>query len=139
MRQWLAVLVVLCFSSACASQQVFKWKDGAGIVHYSQQPPPKGVKNVQMNLSEKGAGENVSESSANPPQKIHDEVALDKASDKQEKHLCSTARQNIELLKSGAMIASGGDIKVATQLKGDQREKALSDARTEAKRYCHAP
>lgn len=134
---WLSTLALFCFSSACLSQQVYKWKDGAGTIHYSEQPPPNGVKKVRMKLSVNDAGENISESDATPTSKPDDQTALDKANDKQERHLCSTARQNMKLLDSGAMIASGGDIKVATQLAGEQREKARGEAQAQVERYCH--
>lgn len=36
-----------------ASAQVYRWTDKAGTVHYSNEPPPKGVKATQLDIDAK--------------------------------------------------------------------------------------
>lgn len=133
-RLRLIVLALLCVgSAACFSQQVYKWKDAAGTMHYSQQPPPDGVKGTQMRLPTA----DVAVDAVPPATSQKGMAALDKANDEQIKHLCSVARQNQKLLDSDAMIASDGDIATATQLVGEQRERERNEAKAQVARYCH--
>lgn len=138
-HRWTAVLALSClgFSAICFSQQIYKWKDAAGIIHYSEQPPPEGVRKTQLKLSVSGATESAPKVVDQVTSGAGEASALDKADSEQEKHLCSVARQNLKLLDSDSMIASGGDIKTATQLVGEQREGARGEAKAQVKRYCH--
>jgi hypothetical protein len=120
-------------SAPCVSQQVYKWRDAAGTVHYSEQAPPVSMKSTSISLSSSTA----TETPAADPVVPTDEAALAAASDKQEQHLCTVARGNLALLDSDSIIANGGDIATATQLRGEQREKARAEAKSQIARYCH--
>jgi hypothetical protein len=44
-----AALLLLCFIAASAQAgELFRWVDAAGNVHYTDQPPPSDVKNVEQ-------------------------------------------------------------------------------------------
>ena len=49
--RFIALLVLFLCSSAFA--QVYRWKDGAGTVHYSSEPPPKGVNATTLDIDAK--------------------------------------------------------------------------------------
>jgi hypothetical protein len=126
------------FCAAGLCQQIYKWKDAQGTVHYSEKAPPDGVEGTSMSLSGHAAG-NSSMIAPSPPMTptAEEEDALDIASKKQEEHLCAVAKQNLELLNSDAMIASDADLDTATQLRGDQRKAKRSEAVAQIARYCH--
>lgn len=50
MRWLVAFLLVL---PCAAGAQVYRWKDSAGTVHYSSEPPPKGVKATKLDIDAK--------------------------------------------------------------------------------------
>jgi len=124
-------------ASTCMAQQVYKWTDASGTVHYSEQPPASGVKNERMTLSGATEGTASAEAAQAEADAAADPEALQKANDAQEAHMCSVARDNLKLLDSDARIASGGDITTATQVIGEEREKARGEARSQIERYCH--
>jgi len=138
------LVVSITLSFFCATgfcQKIYKWKDAQGVVHYSEKAPPDGMKGTHMNLSVH-AGEGSDNSSTISPSPAmtptaEEENALDIASKKQEEHLCAVAKQNLELLNSGAMVASDADLDTATQLLGDQKEARRSEAAAQIARYCH--
>lgn len=49
MKSKLLLLTLLCAAASAyaVEGQVYKWTDAAGIVHYSDAPPPKDAQNVQ--------------------------------------------------------------------------------------------
>ncbi|WP_156804291.1 DUF4124 domain-containing protein [Rhodanobacter fulvus] len=131
-----AALGLFCVVGVC--QEIYKWKDAAGTVHYSEKAPPDGVKNTRMTLSGH-VDDNSSElpPSSPLPTTAEAKAALDLASKKQEEHLCTVAKQNLELLNSDAMIASDSDLDSATQLLDEQRATKRSEAQAQIARYCH--
>ena len=46
MRAAAAPALALVFAAAAAQGQTYKWKDAAGVTHYSDTPPPKGAAQV---------------------------------------------------------------------------------------------
>lgn len=136
-RQMCANLVgglMLAVTLSAGAEQVYKWKDSGGTVHYSQQPPPAGVKASSVALSG-STGASVPVPPSPPESAKADEVQ--QADHRQRKHLCEVATHNIALLSQGAMVASGSDISSATQLNPEQRQQALKSAQADQGRYCH--
>jgi len=133
------LLAVSCLfvASACVAQQVYKWTDATGTIHYSEQPPPGDVKSERMTLAGATAGTPTIAEATAAADEVADSKALEKASDAQEERMCSIARQNLALLDSDARIASGSDVTTATQVIGEEREKARDEARSQIERYCH--
>jgi hypothetical protein len=48
-----ALFLALVLSTAAAHAQVYRWVDAKGTVHYSNAPPPPGVKAVQLPIDAK--------------------------------------------------------------------------------------
>jgi hypothetical protein len=132
----LGLLVMCGVGTTCeAWQTIYKWKDASGTMHYSEQAPPPDVKKTRVTLSGLGVGESTPASAGTSAQA--NEATLKTANQQQMDHLCTVARTNLKLLDSSAMITSGSDISTATQLRGDQREKARVDAKSQVAQYCH--
>lgn len=56
MRQLLFLVAFLPFAAQAANHQVYRWLDKQGVVHFSDQPPPADVRNVQQVNYAGGAG-----------------------------------------------------------------------------------
>lgn len=135
-NSWLCAMagMVLLHAASVGAQEAYKWTDANGTVHYTQQPPPKGVATAHMKISQSGA----TSSSVDPVgAKAGAANELKEANVRQSKHMCEVARSNLEMLKGGGMITSGDDITSAKQLDADQRQQAVATAQADIDRYCH--
>lgn len=61
------VMICLLFSAtSLVDAKIYKWKDSNGVIHYSQDPPPRGVKTLStMESIQSSASANSSAVSAN--------------------------------------------------------------------------
>lgn len=135
-NRWLWILAgaALLWTASAGAQEAYKWKDANGTVHYSQQPPPQGVANAHMKLSQSGAAS----APTDPAQPRADAGSeLQDANVRQRKHMCEVAKGNLKMLDGGGMITSGEDIASAKQLDPDQRQQAVATAQADIDRYCH--
>jgi protein-tyrosine-phosphatase len=121
------------------AQQVYKWRDAQGTIHYSEQPPPIGVKSsvlrlaADMNTGKTESLEDSKAASSEGGQASDSIVALDQA---QRHSLCQTARNNFKLLSGQVIVVNGGDITTARQLDEEQRAKARDEAQAQIGQYC---
>lgn len=116
--------LLLLAAGACvgaSATNVYQWKDAKGVTHSSDKPPP-GTGYDTRRIDTRG------EPVESPA------VATSPAVDPQ----CATARQNLQLLGSGATVMrdTDGDGKPDTALSDEDRaaQKTLADAA--AKAYC---
>lgn len=56
MRLLLLLAIVLPCAAQAANHQVYRWVDKGGVVHFSDQPPPPDIRNVQQVDYAAGAG-----------------------------------------------------------------------------------
>jgi hypothetical protein len=113
----LALLLPAALASApLAAQQVYKWKDAAGVTHFTADPPPQGQHYEAREVDHHQA-------TARPEQAATD--VGDAAARPAEDPGCATARGNLDLLngKAQVMVDSNGDGKPDKPLAGDEREK----------------
>lgn len=59
MRALLILGVWFALAAAAMAQQMYRWVDSDGRVHYTQTPPPTGAKNVQRKPLSAGGGDSV--------------------------------------------------------------------------------
>lgn len=131
-RLWLLLLLT---PAVVAAQQVYKWTDAAGTVHYSEHRPV-GAATV-MKLS----GD---EHPATPEQAVEEasraladgQAELAQVDRRQRQRMCAKARGNLKLLDSDAMVLGHGDMKTATRLSDEQRSAARSEAKQQMGMYC---
>ena len=102
---------------------VYQWKDAKGVTHYSQTPPAQGKFQSRTMYQRQPAV--VNETTAAAPT---------------ESPQCTTARNNIDLIQSGAKLKmdSDGDGKPDRDLSDSDREKQLQIAQTVARVNCNA-
>lgn len=125
------LLLVLSAGSAVA-QDVYKWTDASGTVHYGQQPPPQGAAKVTLR-----GGVATTQAPPATPASTNDPHALEQANAAQRKHFCDTAKRNLDLVNSKAMIVGAGGIESAKQLSDEDRAKARTEAQAQMAEYCH--
>ncbi len=103
--------------------EVYQWKDAKGVTHYSQTPPAQGKFQARSIYQRQPAvdGQTVAATPTESPQ-------------------CTTARNNIDLIQSGAKLKmdSDGDGKPDRDLSDTDREKQLQIAQTVARVNCNA-
>ena len=131
-RLW---LVVLLAPSVVAAQQAYKWTDAAGTVHYSEHRPVGAATVMKL------PGD---EHRTTPEQAVEDasraltggQAELAQVDRRQRQRMCATARGNLKLLDSNAMVLGNGDMKTATRLSDEQRNAARSEAKQQMGMYC---
>lgn len=121
-------------SAPVAAQQVYKWKDAAGVTHFTAEPPPGGQHYEAREVDHH-------EAVPQAPQAATDNRDARPATT--EDPGCATARGNLELLKGKAQLTvdSNGDGKPDKPLADADRAKqrALAEATIAAKCSATAP
>ena len=138
-----ALLVLLC-AAACAwsadRQQVYKWTDANGVVHFTDTPPPRETKDVQaLHLiggttaaAEPAAADDKPKDAANPAQ-----TGATAAADADQAALCKQAHANLELLQSNTPVGiPGPDGKATTPIDDKTRQGQIASATLAVSRYC---
>ncbi|AKC87244.1 DUF4124 domain-containing protein [Pseudoxanthomonas suwonensis] len=115
--------LLLLAAGVCASamaNNVYQWKDASGVTHSSDKPPP-GQKYDTRRIDSRG-------------QYVDAATPAAAAVDPQ----CATARQNLQLLGSGAPVMrdTDGDGTPDTALTDEDRAAQKSLAEAAAKAYC---
>lgn len=146
MNRKLVLLALSCFmvGAYAADQQVYKWTDAAGVVHFSDSPPPKDAKDVQLMRISGGdrphsvnsppngepgdaltADANSSAGNAAPPD----------AKDANAK-ACATARNNLDLLQSKMPVSVTGPDGKPIPLNDKARAAQIAAANANIALYC---
>jgi len=138
----LLLLALLCAATAASAEQVYKWTDSAGVVHYSDAPPPQNTQNVQTvhvsggvhALPTEAAATTEPESkpegaaangNAPPPGVTADAAELRKKN-------CQQARANLELLQSNYPVAGTN----GKALDDSSRRAQITDTNAQVTFYC---
>jgi len=108
----------LLASAPLAAQQVYKWKDAAGVTHFTADPPPQGQHYEAREVDHHEAVPQAAQSGS-------DSTDANARPDAAEDPGCATARGNLELLKgkSKVMVDSNGDGKPDKPLADADRAK----------------
>lgn len=136
-----ALLVLACAAASAWSadkQQVYKWTDANGVVHFSDAPPPSETKNVQaLHL--------VGGTTAAAPAAAADEKPKDPAAPPgtattgapaDSSELCKQSRANLELLQSKTPVGIAGADGKAAPLDDQARESQIANAKLAIAHYC---
>ena len=102
--------------------EVYQWMDAKGVTHFSQTPPTQGKFQARSIYQRQPAVANQTTAAAPA-----------------ESPQCTTARNNIDLIQSGAKLKmdSDGDGKPDRDLSDSDREKQLQIAQTVARVNCN--
>jgi hypothetical protein len=139
-RKLLLLALACCITAAyAADQQVYKWTDAAGVVHFSDSPPPKDAQNVQLIRVSGGdrphsvdAGTN-SEPGSQPQEDANS--ASPKTGDANVK-ACANARNNLELLQSKVQVSVMGADGKPQPLNDKARAAEIAAANAQIAAYC---
>jgi hypothetical protein len=143
MNRPVALLVLACAASSAWSadkQQVYKWTDANGVVHFSDAPPPNDTKNVQ---SVRLVGGMTSAAPAGAPDDTPKDgvaasgtAAAAGATTADPAELCKQARANLELLQSKTPVGIVGADGKATAIDDSARDGQIANAKLAIAHYC---
>ncbi|HJR14154.1 MAG TPA: DUF4124 domain-containing protein [Rhodanobacteraceae bacterium] len=138
-------LSLACASGFAGAQQIYKWKDANGVIHFSQTPPTSGMHYTKMHL----AGEPEVSSTPLPASSPQDNTGQnarvaarpaasggsqpDTPANRAE--LCKQLSSNITLLQSKQPVVTSGDGKQQV-MSDNARESQLATARAQQVQYC---
>lgn len=138
----LGLLAASIATSGQAAEKVYKWKDAAGVTHFSDAPPPKGTQfeNVQVKGEAPIAtADNGASAEANAGEKKAQEQAGTADPNKPasgDKGPCEQARNRLVLLESKSelnTIENGKTVPMTPQM----RAAELNVARAQVQSYCN--
>jgi hypothetical protein len=137
------VLLLCSLPLAVSAQQIYKWVDANGTVHFSQNPPKDGsYQNVtpQQPISGTttgGAHGAKMYGSAPAAASTPDNAALQSKTDNEER--CAKARERISFLqeKTAHRLMVTGDDGQPARMTDEQFDQQLKDAQDAADKYCN--
>ena len=142
-RTILLVLAVLLPCISMAANQVYRWKDAKGVVHFADAPPPDGIKYKIVNIKTgvtrdppKPAQAAKSASTPdNPVAKPADNTSPKTVEDTPENRakLCKRLADNIKVLQNSEIVMMGNS---GTAMTADQRASQLARAQEQQKQFC---
>lgn len=147
-RLSLVCLIVLLLGPAMAfaDQHIYQWTDANGTTHYSDSPPPDGVKYKNM----QAIADSVSPASASSSAKVAATAAatgpatptsaakpkrVEDTPDNRKK-MCTKLSSNMQLLQGSAPVLIGDTKGQQQSLSKDQRAKALAKTQVQYDQYC---
>lgn len=130
-------LLGLIAASSHAADKVYKWKDAAGVTHFSDAPPPKGTQfeNVQVKGENPVTTSESSEADAGDKPKEDTAAADPNTPASGDKALCDQAKNRLTLLDSKSelnTVENGKTVPMTAQM----RAAELNVARAQVQSYC---
>jgi hypothetical protein len=144
MKRNLLLLALLCAATAASAEQVYKWTDAAGVVHYSDAPPPRETQNVTTVRVTGGDRPHAVPMEATPESQPKPDAGgaqppaqgTNTASADQKKQNCDIARANLDLLNTTHPVAvKGADGKQQT-LDDKGRQAQIAEANAQVTYFC---
>lgn len=140
-------LSIACVTTLASAQQVYKWTDASGTIHFSQTPPANGTHYSKMRLS------NASGVSSVPPAASNPEPSRESANEgatripaqaqggqtdtpENRTKLCQQLASNVSLLEGKQPVVTAGTNGDQQVMSDDAREKQLATARARQAQYC---
>jgi hypothetical protein len=142
MNRMLILLTLACTAAGAADkQQVYKWTDASGVVHFTDTPPPRDTPNVQ---SVRMVGGGTSTTPTEDATKAAAPVATASATAStpannqppDEATLCKQSRANLELLQGKTPVGIAGTDGKASVLDDKARDAQIANAKLAIARFC---
>lgn len=136
------IVAALLMLPVLASAQVYKWTDAGGTVHFSQAPPPQGVKFDKIKTNVNAASLNnaatntppaASTEPASQPSESQPKTVPDTADNR--KTLCASLKANLATLQASAPVVVQQDGNQAV-LDAAQRKQQAATAQSRYDEYC---
>jgi hypothetical protein len=133
----LCVALAGLFASTLCAQQIYRWKDAAGVIHFTEQPPPSGkAELVTLNANGSAQASSVDPAaSAKAAQQDQEEADHRLAA-------CINARKNLGQLTQGDFApradapTADAESNATLRLTREQREAAERNAEKQIQQLC---
>lgn len=136
----MALLLLAPLANAQVSNQVYKWTDAHGTVHYAQQRPDPGIKFELVKTTgtvaplaaptPRNSTEDGAESSAKPPVPVADTPG-------NRSKLCDSLKANLAALQGSGPVVMQQNGK-AVALDAEQRKQQTGTAQAQYQQYCQS-
>src|SRR5262249_31048392 len=129
---------LVCAGAAASAADVYKWTDKDGIVHYSDQEPPAGVKAEHVHVATAtkaagaGAAANDADEAATPPSAGPPGVLATATQIAQQR--CEQARANLAVLRGNTAV--GVDDGSGKALDEQARADRIAREQSAIEQYC---
>ena len=136
-RAFLCVALVGLFASTLCAQQFYKWKDAAGVTHYTEEPPASGKAQI-VTLSADGSSQPTAVDLAATARSAQ----LDQEEADQRLAACINARKNLGQLTQGDFAArpdaphADAEANSTLRLTSAQRQAAELNAEKQIQKLC---
>ena len=138
-RTVLLVLAMLLPCIAIAANQVYRWKDANGVVHFADAPPPEGIKYKIVNIKTGATREPPAPASpaTAAPRPAPDSATAGpktvKDTPDNRAKLCQQLDENIKVLQSSQVVTLGNS---STPMTAEQRAQQLAQAQQQQQQFC---
>lgn len=119
-------------ASAQAAQQVYRWTDSAGVVHFGDAPPA----HTSASVIKVDGQRTPPAAPASLPSLEGDPAALAQAEQAARARNCSKARTNLATLQGKQMIVDGADLTKAHRMSADDQAAEKQKADGDIALYC---
>jgi len=141
-------LSLACVAGFASAQQIYKWKDANGVIHFAQTPPANGTHYTKMQLANQpdvssGTSASLNTESENAPETQPARPAAsggtqpDTPSNRAE--LCKQLSSNVALLQGKQPVVTDGSDGKQQVMSDNAREQQLATARAQQVQYCSSP
>ncbi|MBD8899317.1 DUF4124 domain-containing protein [Rhodanobacter sp. DHG33] len=142
MSRSLIAVALLLLAPLATAQQIYKWTDAQGTVHYSQSAPPQGTKYKQVTLaggvesSDQAAPQPSDDSTPAPTDAPTPPPAAPMADTPANRaKMCATLKSNLATLQGSAPVVMQQNGKPSV-LDASQRKQQVDSANTQYQQYC---
>lgn len=140
MSRSLIVVALLLLAPLAVAQQIYKWTDAKGTVHYSQSAPPEGTRFQQVKLTggvESPANTPAAQPSAEAASTPTNTPAPAPVADTPDNRakLCATLKSNLATLQGSGPVVMQENGKPAV-LNDAQRKQQVESANAQYQQYC---
>lgn len=141
-------LSLACIAGFASAQQIYKWKDANGVIHFSQTPPANGTHYAKMQLANQPEVSSGTSASSNTESERAPEPPAarpaasggtrpDTPSNRAE--LCKQLSSNVALLQGKQPVVTDGSDGKQQVMSDNARAQQLATARAQQVQYCSSP
>lgn len=126
----------LAATPVVAAEHYFKWQDANGVWHYTQQPPPEGIKSERINVAT-GRAEAAPEAAVAAESPDTAAAAASQAEvDKRRREACQAARANVATMEANPTVTMLNADGTQRTLSPEETQRQLELARAQVTLYC---
>ncbi|MEN4902104.1 DUF4124 domain-containing protein [Luteimonas sp. TWI1416] len=135
MRRALALLCLVLLACPAMAGDVYTWKDAAGVTHYSQTPPPSGVR-YQLRTVRQDATQTATRDRSGEAPVVPALTATPGTDAGSLQAQCALAKDSVAALETDAPVRQAGEDGRLRELSPAERVDQLALARAAVRAYC---